>query len=88
MTTPTVNKAAWSLLIDDDGNDAIGKVTASPEANTVLGRLKAIADGGAGVAYAVGDVVTYGGAEYECRQAHTSISTWTPAAVEALWLPL
>lgn len=46
MTTPTVDKAAWTLLIDDEGNDAIGKVTDSPEANTVLGRLKAIADGG------------------------------------------
>lgn len=48
MTTPTVDKAAWTLLIDDEGNDAIGKVTDSPEANTVLGRLKAIADGGGG----------------------------------------
>jgi len=48
VTTPTVDKAAWTLLIDDEGNDAIGKVTDSPEANTVLGRLKAIADGGGG----------------------------------------
>ena len=50
MTEPNTNKAALSLLIDDDGNDAIGKVTASPAANTLLGRLKAIADsvGGTG----------------------------------------
>lgn len=41
-----------------------------------------------GVAYKVGDVVTYKGREYSCRQAHTSISTWTPPAVLALWLPL
>lgn len=40
-----------------------------------------------GVAYKVGDVVTYGGAEYECRQAHTSISTWTPL-VQSLWQAL
>jgi len=38
------------------------------------------------VAYKVGDLVTYQGNTYSCRQAHTSISTWTPAAVPALWL--
>jgi hypothetical protein len=41
-----------------------------------------------GTAYSVGDVVTYQGAEYECRQAHTAITGWTPAAVPALWLAL
>ncbi len=39
----------------------------------------------AGVAYGVGDMVTYQGATYECRQAHTSISTWTPTAAVSLW---
>lgn len=42
----------------------------------------------AGTAYKIGDVVTYNGVTYECRQAHTSIATWTPPAVLALWLPL
>jgi chitinase len=32
--------------------------------------------------------VTYNGANYECRQAHTSLPGWEPAAVLALWLPL
>ncbi len=41
-----------------------------------------------GVAYKVGDIVTYLGREYSCRQAHTSILSWNPAAVLALWLPL
>jgi hypothetical protein len=41
-----------------------------------------------GVAYAVGDVVTYQGRAYQCRQAHTSIATWTPPLVQSLWLPL
>lgn len=41
-----------------------------------------------GVAYKVGDVVTYQGQQYQCRQAHTSIASWTPPAVLALWLPL
>jgi len=39
-------------------------------------------------AYAIGDVVTYGGAEYECRQSHTSQPGWEPPNVLALWLPL
>jgi len=41
-----------------------------------------------GVAYKVGDVVTYEGREYQCRQAHTSIASWSPPAVPALWLPV
>ena len=41
-----------------------------------------------GVAYKVGDLVTYGGVTYSCRQPHTSIATWTPPAVLALWLPM
>ena len=42
----------------------------------------------AGVAYKVGDKVTYNGSTYECLQAHTSISTWYPSAVPALWKKL
>ncbi len=41
-----------------------------------------------GVAYKVGDVVTYGGVTYRCRQSHVSIASWTPPATLALWLPL
>ncbi|MGV9212011.1 lytic polysaccharide monooxygenase [Micromonospora sp. RB23] len=39
----------------------------------------------AGRAYQVGDQVTYGGATYRCRQAHTAISGWEPPNVPALW---
>lgn len=35
--------------------------------------------------YQVGDVRTYEGAEYRCRQAHESQPGWTPPAVPALW---
>ncbi|RKE23315.1 M28 family peptidase [Streptomyces sp. TLI_171] len=42
----------------------------------------------AGVAYKVGDVVTYNGVSYRCLQAHTSQSTWTPDVVPALWQQL
>jgi chitin-binding protein len=39
----------------------------------------------AGTAYQVGSVVTYGGASYRCRQAHTALSGWEPPNVPALW---
>jgi len=42
----------------------------------------------AGVTYSTGDVVTYNGAEYECRQGHTAQVGWEPPNVLALWLPL
>lgn len=35
-----------------------------------------------------GDVVTYLGLTYRCLQSHTSIATWTPVVVPALWLRL
>ncbi|MBU2663684.1 glycosyl hydrolase [Actinoplanes bogorensis] len=41
-----------------------------------------------GVAYARGQVVTYQGARYECRIAHTSLVSWEPPNVQALWLAL
>lgn len=37
------------------------------------------------VAYAVGSTVTYGGATYQCVQAHTSLAGWEPPNVPALW---
>ncbi|MBU2662650.1 hypothetical protein KOI35_03945 [Actinoplanes bogorensis] len=42
----------------------------------------------AGVQYRVGDVVSYDGRRYSCRQAHTAQAGWEPPYVAALWLPL
>ncbi|GAA3441461.1 lytic polysaccharide monooxygenase [Planomonospora venezuelensis] len=39
----------------------------------------------AGTAYAAGAQVTYGGATYRCRQAHTAYAGWEPPNVPALW---
>src|SRR5690606_31712356 len=36
-------------------------------------------------AYTAGDVVTYNGVTYTCRQAHTSLPGWEPPNVPALW---
>jgi chitinase len=38
--------------------------------------------------YTVGQVVTYAGKRYQCRQSHTSLPGWEPPNVLALWLPL
>jgi hypothetical protein len=42
----------------------------------------------AGVAYNIGDVVTYESITYECRQAHSAQVGWEPPKVLALWLPV
>jgi chitin-binding protein len=43
----------------------------------------------AGVAYRTGDIVTFNGTRYQCRQGHTSLRSWEPAIfTRALWLPL
>ncbi|RKG74599.1 chitinase, partial [Corallococcus exercitus] len=55
----------------------------------LLPTLALAADRGAwapGVAYAVGDIASYGGKGYDCRQAHTSLVGWEPPNVLALWL--
>jgi chitinase len=39
-------------------------------------------------AYTVGQIVTYNGLRYQCRQSHTSLPGWEPPNVLALWLPL
>ncbi len=38
--------------------------------------------------YTVGDVVSYQGVLYECRQSHTSLPGWEPPNVPALWLEI
>jgi predicted carbohydrate-binding protein with CBM5 and CBM33 domain len=41
-----------------------------------------------GVSYKIGDVVTFKGVRYQCRQSHTSINSWEPSIFTlALWLP-
>ena len=42
----------------------------------------------AGVAYVVDDVVSYLDASYRCLQAHTSIVSWEPPNVPALWVAI
>ncbi|MFB5678053.1 chitinase [Paenibacillus terreus] len=56
---------------------------------TLLPAAAFAADKGAwapNVSYTVNDTVTYGGATYQCRQSHTSLTGWEPPNVPALWL--
>jgi hypothetical protein len=39
-------------------------------------------------AYTVGQIVTYNGVRYRCRQSHSSLPGWEPPNVLALWLPI
>ena len=38
-----------------------------------------------GTYYAAGALVSYNGKIYQCVQAHTALSNWTPDAVASLW---
>jgi predicted alpha-1,6-mannanase (GH76 family) len=38
--------------------------------------------------YTTGQVVSYNGASYQCRQSHTALPGWEPPNVLALWLPV
>ncbi len=38
--------------------------------------------------YSAGSIVSYGGANYKCIQAHTSLTGWEPPNVPALWQPV
>jgi len=39
-------------------------------------------------AYSAGQIVTYAGSRYQCRQSHTSLPGWEPPNAPALWLSL
>lgn len=38
-----------------------------------------------GKSYAKGDIVSYKGGYYQCKQSHTSLEGWEPASTPALW---
>ncbi|MFI1993888.1 lytic polysaccharide monooxygenase [Actinoplanes sp. NPDC020271] len=66
--------------------------TATTAAPTATATSSAASSGNAwapGVSYKTGDVVTYNGVSYKCRQSHSSIRSWEPSVYTlALWLPL
>lgn len=67
--------------------DAAGNESAASNAVTAKTASSSSAAAWApNVAYTPGTLVTYNGATYECRQAHTSLTGWEPPNVPALWL--
>lgn len=66
---PIIEEASKSLTDKDAGN--------APELFPVWS--------GSGVAYAVGDRVSYDTLLWKCLQAHTSQPDWTPTAAVSLW---
>lgn len=69
-----------------------GSATAPAPAPTSVSPSPAAVESGSwapGTSYKTGDVVTYQGERYQCRQSHTAIHTWEPSIFTlALWLPL
>src|SRR5258706_14545089 len=57
------------------------------ESNLSAGQCAAAKPWAPNVAYKVGDVVSFEGAVFVVRQAHTSLSVWPPPIVPALFLP-
>lgn len=65
--------------------ELIEKASTSLEDGDALEAVELFPAWAAGVAYAVGQRLQYGGKLYKCVQAHTSQADWTPAAAPALW---
>ena len=63
--------------------DEVLPILTDEQAETVPDAFPAWA---AGIAYAVGYRVRYGGVLYKCVQAHTSQEDWTPDKTPALWV--
>jgi hypothetical protein len=87
-TIDSVGAAAASAFVGTGGGGPT--VTPTTPAGNPTTRPTTSAPGGStswapGHAYKVGDVVTYNGVSYRCLQQHTSITTWEPPNVPALW---
>jgi chitin-binding protein len=81
--TPTATKTA------PPGGSPTATVPAPPPGGQQPGAQQPNGSWAPGTAYKVGDVVTFGGKKFTCRQAHTSIRSWEPSQFTlALWLPV
>lgn len=63
----------------------IEKASTSLEDGDAMEAVELFPAWAAGVAYAVGQRIQYGGKLYKCVQGHTSQADWTPDATPALW---
>ncbi|MDR0269332.1 MAG: S8 family serine peptidase [Paenibacillus sp.] len=93
MTSSTVTgltpNTAYTFTVK--AKDAAGNISAASNAVSVTTNNDATPPNpntpwALGVAYNMGDLVSYGGSTYQCLQAHTSLTGWEPTNVPALWL--
>ena len=81
ITNKEVGSYDYTIVLYEGSNSVISnKVTVVVENYTP--EVQAWA---AYVSYKNGDIVSYNGSNYACRQAHTSLPGWEPANVAALW---
>ena len=81
ITNKEVGSYDYTIVLYEGSNSVISnKVTVVVENYTPEVQTWA-----AYVAYKNGDIVSYNGINYVCRQAHTSLPGWEPANVAALW---
>jgi hypothetical protein len=79
-----------ALFIVIAGCGAGGSGDEGESSSSALGTVcpAIIAPWAPGTAYKVGQLVTFKGGVFSCRQAHTAIDGWFPDIVLALWLPV
>ena len=81
ITNKEVGSYDYTIVLYEGSNSVISnKVTVVVENYTPEVQTWA-----AYVSYKNGDIVSYNGSNYACRQAHTSLPGWEPANVAALW---
>ena len=84
VTKEIQNKAEgtyeYTLVLYDDKNNSIAsnKLSIKLDAPGILAWVEY-------TSYKTGDIVSFNGSNYVCRQQHTALPGWTPAAVPALW---
>ncbi|OQV22119.1 hypothetical protein BV898_03965 [Hypsibius exemplaris] len=79
----TTTDGGGEIPVDDE---QAGNATGTPEA---AAQVSAGGEWTKGATYSVGDVVTYFGASYQCRQGHrVDAADWTPPNTPSLWLPV
>jgi len=91
-STPTASSAAYTGPISVTGTKTIKAIATAPGMtnSNVTSAAYTISTGdysawAPNTYYAVGSIVSYGGSNYKCIQAHTSLTGWEPPVVPALW---
>ncbi|MBP1999092.1 chitinase [Paenibacillus shirakamiensis] len=86
-TTATINgltaNTAYQFTVT--AKDAAGNVSTGSNVSVTTAANNGPQAWAPNVSYKVGDVVSYSGKTYVCRQPHTSLVGWEPSNVPALW---